>query len=318
MRTRKHKKMTEGTNKNRCPLCHQSSESLLEIPRLIHDRRYAICQCHSCRISFLYPFPPQVELARIYSGEYWGKETDLGKQGRLGRAVALFNQIRLAMLIRPLVKKLPPRASILEVGCGSGHLAAHLKRSGFEIEVTDISHEILNEVKSMYGISGYCGNLEDIDIRRQYDAIIFNNVLEHLPSPDKAIAAAVKWLDTGGIIFVEVPNIHSFQFKLFKANWYHLAIPQHLFHFSPESLDRLMHQHAMTKIWDSTYSPRTSAAGYAASLSPSLQPDKLRQSWSIPNLLLYLFLQFAALPIVCLESLQGRGGGFALHLSKRV
>lgn len=291
-----------------CPLCSQRADRLLDIPRPVFGKCYAIHNCRSCKISFTYPFPSQDDLDRIYSGQYWTRETTLGEKGAVGRAVEFFNHRRLAMLIRPLLKKLPPGASILEVGCGSGHLAAHIKECGFEIEVTDISDDILMEVKSLHNIPGYCGNLEEIAFHRQYDAIIFNNVLEHLHSPERAIATASRLLNTGGMIFVEVPNIGSNQFNFFKADWYHLAIPQHLYHFTSEALDNIMHQFALERTWLSTYSPRTSAAGYAASLSPSLQPAQLRQSWSLPRLFLYLVIQISAMPIVCFESLLGKGG----------
>ena len=299
--------MSENQIHQRCPLCLQTADSVLRMPDRIYGKRYAILRCRSCRTSFTDPFPSEDELNRIYSGEYWAKETTLGKKGRLGRAVTKFNLVRMALLIRPLLKTLPPGASVLEVGCGSGHLAAYIKRCGFEVEITDISRDILEEVRAVHNISGYCGNLEEIEFGHQYDAIVFNNVLEHLRSPNRAISTAAKLLKPDGRIFVEVPNIDSYQFKLLGARWYHLAIPQHLYHFSPESLDRIMSTNAMNKIWASTYSPRTSAAGYAASLIPSLQPAKLRQAWSTPKLLIYLILQIAALPLVCAESLMKRG-----------
>ena len=292
---------------NNCPLCNQNADHLLDIPTPVYGKRYAIHHCRACKISFTHPFPSPDDLDKIYSGQYWTREASLGEKGAIGRAVALFNHMRLAMLIRPLLKNLPPDASILEVGCGSGHLAAHIKQCGFDIEVTDISMDILQEVQSLLNIPVYCGNLEEITFHRQYDAVIFNNVLEHLRAPDQAIAKASKLLNPGGLIFVEVPNIDSNQFDLFKAVWYHLAIPQHLYHFSSESLDSVMRAFSLKRIWLSTYSPRISAAGYAASLSPSLQPAQLRRSWSIPRLFLYLILQLSVLPIVYIESLLGRG-----------
>lgn len=293
---------------SRCPLCKQDAYRLIDIPRPVFGKRYAIHNCPFCNIGFTHPFPAPDELDRIYSGEYWARETTMGKKGTIGRTVELFNNMRLAMLIRPLLKELSPGASILDVGCGSGHLAVHIKQCGFEIEVTDINIDILQEINDLHDIRGYCGNLEEINPHRQYDAIIFNNVLEHLRSPDRAIAKASSLLRAGGMLFIEVPNIDSYQFNLFKADWYHLAIPQHLYHFTPEALDKIMLQFSMEKTWFSTYSPRTSAAGYAASLSPSLQPTQLRHSWSIPMLFLYLTIQILVMPMVYVESLFGKGG----------
>jgi 2-polyprenyl-3-methyl-5-hydroxy-6-metoxy-1,4-benzoquinol methylase len=291
-----------------CPLCNQHADRFLDIPRSGNARHYAIHHCPSCKACFTHPFPTQDDLDRIYSGQYWARETSLRGKNAIGRTVELFNNMRLAMLIRPLLQRLPRGASVLEVGCGSGHLATHIKQCGFDIEVTDISNDILQEVQSLHNIPGYCGNIEEITFHRQYDAIIFNNVLEHLHAPDRAIATASNLLSAGGIIFIEVPNIDSYQFNFFKAKWFHLRIPQHLYHFTSESLDNIMHQFALKRTWLSTYSPRTSAAGYAASLSPSLQPAQLRRSWSLPRLFLYLMIQISVMPIVFFESLRGKGG----------
>ena len=182
-----------------------------------------------------------------------------------------------------------------------------MKKKGFNVEVTDISRDILEEIKGLHGINGYCGGLEDIPFSHAYDAIIFNNVLEHLPDPIKTLRAAKQILKNQGLIFMEVPNIASLQFKIFGKSWYHLAIPGHLFHFSLSGLQKIADQASLERIWHSTFSPRTSAAGYAASISPNLRPEKIRLSWSTLHLFLYLGLQMFFLPLALAEALAGKG-----------
>jgi 2-polyprenyl-3-methyl-5-hydroxy-6-metoxy-1,4-benzoquinol methylase len=298
-------KRSEATSQ--CPVCNRSGQLCVDIPDNTYGIRFSIHTCTACKVRYTYPVPSPDLLNRIYSGEYWARETTIRKKGRLACIVQTFSNIRLAITVRPLLKKLTPGMSILEVGCGSGHLAAHLKQCGFDLEVTDISSAILEEVEALHNIRGYCGNIEEIHFHRKYDAIIFNNVLEHLPSPVRALEIATGLLYNNGIIFIEVPNIDSLQFRIFKVNWFHLVIPQHLYHFSPESLDKIMQRFSFQKIWLSTFSPRTSAAGYAASLAPSLQPARLRQSWSKPKIFVYLILQIFAMPLVWFESFLGKG-----------
>lgn len=290
-----------------CPLCSHTGRRIMDFPDEICDERFALHTCSRCEVVYTHPFPKEELLNKIYSGEYWTRESTVEKKGRLARNIQALSNSRLALTIRPLLKRLPPGKSILEVGCGSGQLAVLLKNYGYEIEVTDISNSILQEVSSRHNIHGYCGDLVDIEFNRKYDAIIFNNVLEHLPNPAQDLKIASRLLTQRGIIFIEVPNIDSFQFKIFKASWFHLMIPQHLYHFAPNSLDTVLQRYDFRKIWLSTFSPRTSAAGYAASLSPELHPAQLRQTWSKPRIFIYLALQICAIPLVLVETLLGRG-----------
>lgn len=192
-----------------------------------------------------------------------------------------------------------------------------MKRRGYLVEVTDISQDILDEIKRFYGIEGYCGRLEEIEFSHAYDAIILNNVLEHIPDPIKTLRAAKQLLKTQGLIFIEVPNIGSLQFKIFGKSWYHLAIPGHLFHYSTSGLQKIAHQASLKRIWHSTFSPRTSAAGYAASISPHLRPEKIRLSWSKLHLILYLGLQMFFLPLALAEALAGKGSAIRVLYRKK-
>jgi SAM-dependent methyltransferase len=290
-----------------CPLCGQPGRLILGFPQKFGGNRFSLHACEACGLGYTFPAPSGDLLDEIYSGEYWMREKTVQEQGAIVRLVHKFNEFRLVATIKPLLRRLPAGAFILEVGCGSGQLAAYLKKKGFNIEVTDISQDILDEIKRLYGIDGYCGSLEEIEFSHVYDAIILNNVLEHLPDPDQTLKRAEQLLTPRGLVFIEVPNIASFQFKLFRKFWFPLQIPQHLFHFSSASLQGIAHQASLGKVWCSTFSPRISSAGYVSSIFPGLRPERIRLSWSKTHLFLYLALQMFFLPLALLEALAGKG-----------
>jgi 2-polyprenyl-3-methyl-5-hydroxy-6-metoxy-1,4-benzoquinol methylase len=273
--------------------------------------------CEACGLGYTFPTPSDELLNNIYSGEYWMRERTVRKESSIVRLVHKFNELRLVATVRHLLRRLTTGALILEVGCGSGQLAVYLKKKGYNVEVTDISQDILEEIKRLHGIEGYCGSLEEIEFSHTYDAIIFNNVLEHLPDPVQALKRAEQLLTPRGLVFLEVPNIAGFQFKLFRRFWFPLQIPQHLFHFSPSSLQEIAHQASLGKIWCSTFSPRIASAGYVASIFPALRPDKIRLSWSKLHLFLYLGLQAFFLPLVLVEALAGKGSAIRVLYKKK-
>jgi len=291
-----------------CPVCKANGKLFRTIEQSVDNAQFNIHKCCSCSLCYTYPVPSSALLTKIYSGEYWlRKEEGTGRKSLAGM-VQLLNNGRLAAMIRPLTQLLHPGDRILEVGCGSGQLAVYLAKQGYNIEVTDVNQELLAEITHEHGIKGFCGDLQNIDFSKdKYQAIIFNNVLEHLGAPHKNLQRASQLLDDKGFVFIEVPNIESLQFTLFGKNWFPLQLPEHLFHFSQETLHSLTKRYGLQQVWLSTFSPRVSCAGYVATLFPFLRPEKLRLSMSKPLLALYLGLQIFFLPVAYMESLLGKG-----------
>ncbi len=300
-----------------CPLCKARGDLFLKIPDPVYGQQFDVHQCSSCATCYTNPQPSPGLLSKIYSGEYWLRGEKTANRKSAAGLVQQFNRMRLAAMVNPLVRRLNPGDRILEVGCGSGQLAFYLKECGFDVEVTDVSQEILTEIANKCQIEGYCGDLGDILFNGQrYNAIIFNNVLEHLDAPDRNLQKACHLLVSGGLIFIEVPNIAGAQFRIFKHRWFPLQLPEHLFHFSPDSLQAICLRCGLQRVWLSTFSPRVSPAGYVASLFPALRPDSLRRSMSKPLLGLYLGLQLFFLPVAFFESLVGMGSAVRVMYRK--
>ncbi len=54
------------------------------------------------------------------------------------------------------------------------------------------------------------------------------------------IQTAYRLLKPNGWVGIEVPNIASPEARWFGADWYHLAVPVHLYHFSPKTLRQML------------------------------------------------------------------------------
>ena len=301
-----------------CPLCASKGCLLQKMPEPLYGQQFDVHKCSVCSVCYTFPQPSVELLTRIYSGEYWLREKKGTAPVKLTGLVQRFNKARLAAMIHPLTRRLKPGDRILEVGCGSGQLAVYLQDRGFEVEVTDVSREILDEILMKNDIKGYCGDLQHIEFSgKLYQAVIFNNVLEHLSAPAENLLKAAQLVDSTGYIFVEVPNIAGIQFALFRSSWFPLQLPEHLFHFSPDSLQKITQRCGLKQVWFSTFSPRVSPAGYVASIFPFLRPDRLRHSMSKPLLALYLGLQMVFFPVAYVEALFNRGSAVRALYQKR-
>lgn len=70
----------------------------------------------------------------------------------------------------------------------------------------------------------------------QWAGVVFWHSLEHLRQPDRALDQACRLLTPGGVLVIAMPNIRSWQARLFGPRWFHLDLPRHLVHVPATAL----------------------------------------------------------------------------------
>jgi len=65
-------------------------------------------------------------------------------------------------------------------------------------------------------------------------------VLEHLHDPVLALQKFHRWVEPHGWLVLSVPNAGSVEFKTFRDRWYALQLPNHLYHYTPDSLSKVL------------------------------------------------------------------------------
>jgi ubiquinone/menaquinone biosynthesis C-methylase UbiE len=109
---------------------------------------------------------------------------------------------------RTLVLLAPrPGDTVLEVGCGAGHLLARLSTGrGFGI---DLSEHLLRKAERRVGRRGALvqANAENLPFRAgAWPRVYCSEVLEHLNNPRMALSEIQRVLAPGGVAVVSVPN----------------------------------------------------------------------------------------------------------------
>jgi ubiquinone/menaquinone biosynthesis C-methylase UbiE len=150
---------------------------------------------------------------------------------------------RFAVLVE-LVKAAAPRL-VLDMGCGSGHLAGRLKHALRDVEVhgVDISRVALGRA------AGQLDRHWQLDVDKAdlpmpaetYDVVICSEVLEHVYDVDHALAELARVLKPGGAGLVTVPNVVYWRYRL-RVLVGRIPIPldddRHLHQFNRERLAR--------------------------------------------------------------------------------
>jgi len=154
--------------------------------------------------------------------------------------------------------------TLLDVGTGSG-LLPHLARTrGFEVEGTDLSRHVSENVPEKAGFPIHHGTLEDIQFARKYDVITMLHVLEHTSNPVSTLQRCKELLNDGGYLVVVVPNYQSLdsrikdllsRFKLKSRPYKHLALGHHNFVFSINSLEVLGRKSGLQVVHRQTRQP---------------------------------------------------------------
>jgi SAM-dependent methyltransferase len=98
--------------------------------------------------------------------------------------------------------------SVLEIGCGSGKLAALLGFSGALVDAVDYSEEAIKVAVSQFNIPGVTYSCKDFQsIKGSYDAIIMQGVLEHMDDPFNMLTTMLKSnLNENGFIITSSPS----------------------------------------------------------------------------------------------------------------
>lgn len=102
--------------------------------------------------------------------------------------------------------------SVLDVGCSVGSLGASIKAStGAQVTGIEYSAAMAAEAAKVLDrvfVGDATAVIDGPDLEgQQFDAIIFADVLEHLPDPWLTLRRAVRLLSPGGIIIASLPNI---------------------------------------------------------------------------------------------------------------
>jgi 2-polyprenyl-3-methyl-5-hydroxy-6-metoxy-1,4-benzoquinol methylase len=208
--------------------------------------QFTLVQCRKCGLVYLKPRPSAASIGLFYRSDYLPHQNPVVKQtwrSRVKRAVmALWTLPYIPFLGRPgpLVDPFGARHA-LDIGCGSGYWTSELQRKGWTVEAIDPSESAVNLAKKQIKEAKfYIGTLETVDLPPAfYDFALMWHSLEHLHNPKAALKRVHDLLRPAGRLKLAVPNICSWEAKLFGRYWHALDAPRHLFLFSPITL-RLM------------------------------------------------------------------------------
>jgi ubiquinone/menaquinone biosynthesis C-methylase UbiE len=115
---------------------------------------------------------------------------------------------RRRFALEMLEARVPPGSKILDVGCGTGHLAAELERRGYEVWGVDLSEAMVRYAREHYNPDRFrLGDIERIPFPgNTFDGVMCLGVMEYLNSDEPALREIWRVLKPGGRAVITTPS----------------------------------------------------------------------------------------------------------------
>lgn len=240
-----------------CNLCGHEEHRIL-FP--VKDRRYGgpgefkLVECVGCSLRYVSPRPIASTIHRWYPDQYRAYRKN--ERSRLDAVKEFFDDLwnrylsvflsdsypiyffsEHASRLGPVGRK--PR--ILDVGCGSGYKLSYVqRRAAWDTYGVDFHAQAVENARALgatvHLTTGDCLPFED----NFFDAVMSWHSLEHHYSPKATLLEVMRVLRPGGYGIFAVPSGDNLGLRVFGSYWGPLEIPRHLYHFSKETLTRMM------------------------------------------------------------------------------
>tara|TARA_Y100000768_G_scaffold63599_1_gene43719 strand:- start:22039 stop:22839 length:801 start_codon:yes stop_codon:yes gene_type:complete len=234
--------MKAKTIKN-CPICNfqkfrikfsYSKKPYIETDFEIKNYSRSYFECINCK-HWISNFIISEEFYKnFYSKKTYGENYKQNFSKIINLKKKSDNYLRSNRIEKFLKKNKFKKIKILDVGSGLGVFPYEMNRRGYEITAMDPDERMSNFIKTKLGIETINSDFKKLNIRKKYNLITFNKVLEHVENPLSFLKKAKKFLskENNGI-YIEVPDTN--EAKKISKNREEFAI-EHINCFTKKSL----------------------------------------------------------------------------------
>lgn len=226
-----------------CNYCGSSEHDPFRVlPDLLLDRsdvRTDLVSCRHCGLVYQNPRPTVEEMSAHYPPEYdsYAPNPVAERTPWLLRIVYDYGVRKRAQAVTRVVSS----GRLLDVGCATGTFLLGMRRhSNLELFGVEISRHAA-EIARSEGLNVVTGSLEQAAFPDEhFDAITLWDVFEHLHDPAGTLEELHRILRPGGALIMRVPNLDSWDARLFGPYWAGLDAPRHTYVFRIQDLRRFL------------------------------------------------------------------------------
>lgn len=217
---------------------------------------FDIIMCKCCQMGYTWPLPTEEQLRGTNVDTY----TIENRLAAYRSNKSHFEQRYRNDLRR--ISKFTGTGRLLDIGCNLGLFVKAAVNAGYRAEGIELNAACAEYARNTTGIIVFEGLLEKANFpTHSFDIVTLFDVLEHVRNPMVLLQEIRRILRPNGILVLQMPNIRSFMATLMRNQWPWLCPPDHVFHFSPQSLRNILLKSGFRLEIQVTWEPPSDFAG---------------------------------------------------------
>ena len=227
-----------------CPACGASAfhPYLICKDYTVSQESFTLIQCRTCSLVVTSPRPLNDNLGKYYLSEDYISHTDK-PASIIDRIYVFARSFALKWKIKLINSELQGNKNLLDYGCGTGNFLKASHQAGWTITGVEPS-TIAREAAERNTGAQVAERLEDLK-EKKFSIITLWHVLEHVPDLNETLSNLKALLEETGTLFIAVPNHASDDGKRYKNSWAGYDVPRHLWHFTPDNMQKLVSKHEL-------------------------------------------------------------------------
>ncbi|GJL79621.1 MAG: hypothetical protein NPINA01_26100 [Nitrospinaceae bacterium] len=202
-------------------------------------------------MQFVNPIPNKEYLAQLYLQDgqknHYYRDYILERTNRRSSYNKQYHR-RLKLIEKYSSKK----GRLLDIGCGGGFFLKAAQERGWDPHGIDIVPDFVKFARNELQLKNiHCGSLEESQYEdRFFDVIVLWDLIEHLPHPASFLKTINQIMRPDGLLVIWTPNAKNAAWL--KENWYGYKPLQHLYFFSPATLNKILQSTGFYPVYKNT------------------------------------------------------------------
>lgn len=226
-----------------CPYCNQEKSNLIIIVK-----GYKVVSCTNCFLVYTKNF--KINSKKINFEVYDKKYVE---NYELRKSFIKFGFVQKLQIL----EKYKHGGTLLDVGCSLGYflqVVAAASRYKWKLFGSEMNSKLGKIAAKQSNAQVSTESLPKLGyINQQFDVVTCFDVLEHSQHIRKNISEINRILKDDGVLLVQCPNYRSLMQYLTGDKWDWWAPPDHILHFSPQTLSRVLEENGFRIVYKKTY-----------------------------------------------------------------
>lgn len=218
-----------------CLVCGKDDNPVVRVG-IRENPEWPVYQCTACGIQYIEP--PFADPQKYYSYEYRKEHNPVPFAEMTAQERYDYYAPLMPKRLPHFREHVPAGRTVLEVGCSAGHYLELLAKNGYEARGCDYNTDDVEYVNKVLRIPCEVGDIDTAFPNKRFGAICAYHVFEHVLNPVEWVKSAYDRLKSGGILYVQVPNLRDALISLydlpeFAQRWYR---EPHLTYWTAEAI----------------------------------------------------------------------------------